>query len=596
MDFFFPSVAKKQLQILIIHPSNEQSSILGQDLIPGGYEPIIEQVASPEKIAPALQKKWDIIIADSSLALAKWAKSLSSYEEKFPETAIFILPLDKMTKQQIWSFLNFPNFLLNANPAIIYSARSTGDYGITYISEGIFPHFGFLPHEFLTNPQFFFGRIHPDDRNQVREGLQNLFTQNFYTQEYRFQHKDGNYIWVYDTKRLIRSEKGEPLEIVGCIVNINEKKLKEEELKSLNLTLEQEIAKRTRQLANFNKDITLLYEMGNMLQASYSYGDALEVISKFISRMFPNFSGGLFLLNESKTLLEPIIFWGEFLKKEAEGFFTPAQCWALRRHQVYKVMGQEASIYCEHIKALQTTLPDYSLCVPLIAQRQILGLIHLQGFSSARERFSTQTMDKLSAQELVDKEQLAITMSEQIALALSNLKMREFLIQQSIRDPLTGLFNRRYLEESLGREITRAKRRKASLGIIMMDIDYFKNINDTYGHEAGDAVLKVLGNLLQFRVRGEDIVCRYGGDEFTIIMPGVSLETIKQRAEQLRQIAEGHLIIKVDNQSVGPVTLSCGVAVFPDHGESGDAVLQMADSALLAAKQKGRNRVEIAKI
>jgi len=595
VDFIFPSFAKKQLRILVIHPSFEQSSF-ARDLIPGGYEPIFEQVANLETLDLALQKRWDIIIADNSPALAKWAKSLFSYAENFPETAIFILPLDQINKQKTWSFLNLPSFLLNISPAIIYSARATRDHGITYISEAIFHQFGYQPHEFLTNPQFFLDHIHPDDRSQVQEGLQNLLAQNFYSQEYRLQHKDGNYIWVYDTKRLIRSEKGEPLEIVGCLVNINEKKLKEEEIKSLNVTLEQEIAKRTRQLANFNKDITLLYEMGNMLQASYSYGDALEVISKFISRMFPNFSGGLFLLNESKTLLEPIIFWGELLKKEGEGFFTPAQCWALRRHQVYRVMGPEASIYCEHIKASQTTLPDYSLCVPLIAQRQILGLIHLQGFSSAREGLSTPTVDKLSPQELLDKEQLAITMAEQIALALSNLKMKEFLIQQSIRDPLTGLFNRRYLEESLGREITRAKRRNTSLGVIMMDIDFFKNINDTYGHEAGDAVLKVLGNLLQFRVRGEDIVCRYGGDEFTIIMPGASLETIRQRAEQLRQIAEGHLMIKIDNQSVGPVTLSCGVAVFPDHGDSGDAVLQMADSALLAAKQKGRNRVEIAKL
>ncbi len=596
MNFPSPSAARKQLKILIVHPSHEESSFI-RNLIPIGCEPILTQLASPEDLEGVLQKTWNIIIVDSSLPWAKWAKPLISNAEKFPESAILILPLSKIREGKIWSYLNRHQFLLIATPAIIYSAQATGDYRITFISEGIFRQFGYNPHEFLTNPQFFFDHIHPDDRGQAKEGLKYLLAENYYTQEYRFQHKNGNYFWVFDTKRLIRSEKGEPLEIVGCLININEKKLQEEQIKSRNITLEREVALRTQQLANFNKDITLLYEMGNMLQASYSYGDALEVISKFISRMFPNFSGGLFLLNESRTLLEPTIFWGEALKKEAEAFFAPTQCWALRRNQVYKVVRQEASIYCEHIKATQDILPDYSLCVPLIAQRQILGIIHLQGFfSSAREHFSTPTLAKLSSQELGDKEQLAITMSEQIALALSNLKMREFLIQQSIRDPLTGLYNRRYLEEALGREITRAKRRKTSLGIIMMDIDFFKNINDTYGHEAGDAVLKVLGNFLQFRVRGEDIVCRYGGDEFTIIMPGASLETIKQRADQLRQIAEGQLMIKIDKQSVGPVTLSCGVAVFPDHGDSGEAVLQMADSALLAAKQKGRNRVETAKI
>lgn len=567
MEFSSPPSSKRHLQVLILHPSPEETISKIQELIHGRYETIFEQVSTPEQLEKALQGKWDIII---------------------------------VAEKNLRFFLNSLNrcrFLFNVTPAIIYATSPTGICGINFINEAIFDQFGYSPQDFLANPQFFSNQIHPDDRARVQEGLQALFTQNFLAQEYRFQHKDGNYLWVYDTKRLIRSEKGEPLEIVGCLVNITEKKLREEEIKSLNITLEQEVAKRTRQLAVFNKDITLLYEMGNMLQASFSYEDALEVISKFISRMFPNFSGGLFLLNEAKTILEPIISWGEFPRKESEVFFTPAQCWALRRNQVYKVIGQETSIYCEHIKVSQSPPPDYSLCVPLIAQRQILGLIHLQGnFSPAQDVSESLAHGKLSAQELKDKEQLAITLSEQIALTLSNLRMREFLIQQSIRDPLTGLYNRRYLEESLGREITRAQRRKSSLGIIMMDVDFFKNINDTYGHEAGDAVLKVLGNLLQFRVRGEDIICRYGGDEFTIIMPGASLETVRRRADQLRQIAEHQLLIKIDNQSVGPVTISCGVAVFPDHGNSGDTVLQMADGALLAAKQKGRNRIEVAKI
>lgn len=487
--------------------------------------------------------------------------------------------------------------LLKEIPTVIYTTRAAEDYGVTFINEAIFNQFGYTPEEFLADSKFFQERIHPDDRAQVEEGFRSLFTKKFLSQEYRFQHKDGRYLWIFDNKKLVRSEKGEPLEIIGCMVNITSQKLREEEIISLNISLEQEVGKRTRQLAAFNKDITLLYEMGNMLQASYSYGEAMEVISKFISRMFPNFSGGLYLLNDSKTLLEPIISWGEAPKREAEGFFSPGQCWALRRNQVHKVIGREASIFCDHVKTSQTQLPDYSICLPMVAQRQILGLIHLQGnFSSLPENFKNLAAPELIEQELTDKEQLAITISEQIALALSNLKMREYLIQQSIRDPLTGLFNRRYLEESLGREISRAQRKKSPLGVMMVDIDFFKNINDNYGHEAGDAVLKALANLLQFRVRGEDIVCRYGGDEFTIIMPGASLETVRQRAEQLRQIAEHQLIIKIDNQSVGPVTISGGVAAFPDHGESGESLLQMADGALLSAKQKGRNRIEVAKI
>jgi diguanylate cyclase (GGDEF)-like protein len=183
---------------------------------------------------------------------------------------------------------------------------------------------------------------------------------------------------------------------------------------------------------------------------------------------------------------------------------------------------------------------------------------------------------------------LALTVAEDLALALANLRLRETLRSQAIRDPLTGLFNRRYLEETMEREINRVKRQRTSLGVIMMDLDHFKQYNDTFGHSAGDELLSALGILLKSHIRGEDIACRYGGEEFLLILPGASMEIALERAESLRlAVKEIHL----HYSGLKPTTLSLGVAVYPDHGDNGLQLIQSADAALYRAKNAGRDRV-----
>ena len=211
----------------------------------------------------------------------------------------------------------------------------------------------------------------------------------------------------------------------------------------------------------------------------------------------------------------------------------------------------------------------------MMAQGETLGLFYL----------STSEPDQLTEA----KQQLAVAVAENIALALANLQLRETLRQQSIRDPLTGLFNRRYLEESLDRDLHRAQRQQQSLGIIMLDIDYFKHFNDTFGHKAGDVVLRTLGQFLKENIRGSDIVCRYGGEEFLLILPEACIADAKQRAEQLRQGIR-QLDIQYQDSSLGPVTISLGVACFPEHGSTGEALIRAADAALYCAKRRGRDR------
>jgi diguanylate cyclase (GGDEF)-like protein len=178
-----------------------------------------------------------------------------------------------------------------------------------------------------------------------------------------------------------------------------------------------------------------------------------------------------------------------------------------------------------------------------------------------------------------------------MSLALANLKLREIMRNQAIRDSLTGLYNRRYLEETLEREVHRGNRLGICIGMIMMDLDHFKPYNDSYGHSAGDAVLRAAGHLIQNQIRGEDIACRYGGEEFLLIMPGASLEVLQQRAETIvREVKQLHL----QNHTFHPITISAGVAIFPDNGATADLVLQAADQALYHAKGAGRDRVMVA--
>jgi diguanylate cyclase (GGDEF)-like protein len=172
------------------------------------------------------------------------------------------------------------------------------------------------------------------------------------------------------------------------------------------------------------------------------------------------------------------------------------------------------------------------------------------------------------------------------------LKLQETLRIQSIRDPLTGLFNRRYMEESLEREIHRAVRKKSHLGIIMIDIDNFKQFNDTYGHSAGDAMLREFGQFLNESIRGEDIACRYGGEEFALILPDTSLEVVLKRTEQIR-VGVKRLNVNYMGQTIGTITISSGIAVFPDNGPTGDAIIRAADAGLYRAKAEGRDRIVV---
>ena len=328
-----------------------------------------------------------------------------------------------------------------------------------------------------------------------------------------------------------------------------------------------------KELEARNQEIILLGEMSNILQACLTTEEAYNTVGQLIEPLFPNMPGAVFVISNSKQLVTAVASWGD-ASATTEMLFTPHECWGLRRGRSHLMESDRNAINCKHTH--HDSQNYASLCVPMMAQGEALGILYL---NANEPGILTEA-----------KQQLAITVAEQIALAFANLKLHEALQQQSIRDPLTGLFNRRYLEESLEREISRAERQQQTVGIIMLDVDHFKQFNDTFGHDAGDTLLRELGIFLKKNIRGSDIACRFGGEELIIILPEASLEITLQRAEQIREGIK-HLNLHSRHQQLGTITLSLGVANFPQHGITGEMVIQAADSALYQAKAQGRDRV-----
>jgi diguanylate cyclase (GGDEF)-like protein len=226
----------------------------------------------------------------------------------------------------------------------------------------------------------------------------------------------------------------------------------------------------------------------------------------------------------------------------------------------------------------------------MVAQGNTIGVLHLEFEGATRLRNGSGTGNFRESHQ-----QLAISVASQIALSLASLQLRETLREQSIRDPLTRLFNRRYLEESLERELQIASRKKQTVAILFLDLDHFKRFNDSFGHDAGDMVLQSLADLFRTFFRATDICCRYGGEEFAIILPESSGQDAAVRADALRSEVKS-LRLQYKKQTLGALSLSVGVAAFPEHASASDDLLKIADRCLYESKARGRDVVTVASL
>jgi diguanylate cyclase (GGDEF)-like protein/PAS domain S-box-containing protein len=429
--------------------------------------------------------------------------------------------------------------------------------------------FGWRASEVVGQPPPFL----PDD---PPEDFHELYTRGLQGEPVRVvggcSHRNGMTMDISFSMSPLFGPQEELTGVMAVLEDITERRQTQEELFQVNENLKVWILEFGRR----NRDITLLNEMGDLLQACQTVEEAYAGVGQYVRRMFPEDSGALFIFNQGNNVLEAVTNWGKITPGALA--FPPDECWALRMGQEHLVKDPASELVCGHLAGAVST---GSLCVPMIAHNENLGLLLL--IKNPQEASADEPQSD-------SRERLATTAARQIALSLANLNLKNFLMQQAIHDPLTGLFNRRYMEETLEREIFRVQRKEASLGIIMLDLDSFKRHNDSLGHEAGDTLLQAMGTFLRTNIRREDIACRYGGDEFVLILPEASLKITRQRAEKLRQEVQ-RLQVDYRGQPLGPLTISAGVAVFPSHGDRVDAVLQAADAALYQAKEGGRNRV-----
>jgi diguanylate cyclase (GGDEF)-like protein/PAS domain S-box-containing protein len=444
-------------------------------------------------------------------------------------------------------------------------------------SEEVFRIFGYDRAETEPSRRAFFRLVHPDETDEVRQSLDFALREaKPYAIDFRIIRPDGAERHVHERGDIIFDPKThQPLKLVGSVQDVTERVHAETQLHHAN----EELAKKVQELEQRSREIDILSEMGSRLQTCKDSAEAYREISNAAEQLFPGWSGAVSVISASRTAVESVSHWGSTM--DGDRVFAPDDCWALRRGKTQGFRTGEKVSPCRHLDVTQVT---ESLCVPLMALSESIGIVCLQRMRGAEQQ------DVLPRPSAEIERQLASVLSEQVALALGNLKLRETLKNQSICDPLTGLFNRRYMEESLEREFSRANRNKTSVSIIMMDLDHFKRFNDTFGHQAGDTLLRTLGDFLRRNTRGQDIACRYGGEEFALVLTDTTLAGAVQRCEILRQQVK-QLNVEYAGQLLGAIAVSMGVALFPDHGSTISEVLGAADQALYRAKREGRDRV-----
>lgn len=319
----------------------------------------------------------------------------------------------------------------------------------------------------------------------------------------------------------------------------------------------------------------LLTHSRDELQLCVSLVEVYKSAQASFERLLPGTSGALAMISNSRIMMEIVAAWGEVAMEDCH---PPESCCGLRSGQPRWRQAGQSEIHCGHFASVG---PNNYACFPVIAHGDTLGLLYLQCTDADCMDAIRNRMDGL-------RQLIQLT-----GMAVASMKLRMKLESQSIRDPLTGLFNRHFMEIALDRELARAARRKTVLAVFMLDIDHFKNFNDIHGHSAGDAVLRAVAEVCRNTIRTEDTACRYGGEELTIILPEMTEESAYGRAESIRR-AIADLRVQDGKNFYGEVTVSIGVALYPEDGMSAQALLLNADQALYRAKRQGRNQVSVA--
>lgn len=363
--------------------------------------------------------------------------------------------------------------------------------------------------------------------------------------------------------------------VTYCLVrDISANKAYEDRLLEANRELLASVA----QLERNTLELRQLAEMGELLHSSFTEEELFGVFAHAMQQLFPRITGGVYVLRDGMdTTAEAVVTWGD-LESSLRPVISQQDCRALERGRTHGTLDERAEPHCRH-QCDEAGRPGR--CVPLMGHGELLGVMHLYAAVDTPPRELTEGA----------RAQIIQAAANQVALSVANLRLRETLRDQSLLDPLTGLYNRRAVHQWFEHEVRGAARNGRPLSALLIDIDHFKRFNDQYGHECGDAALRHMAGVLRNGLRGEDLVCRLGGEEFAVLLPETPMGAALNVAEKLRAAAE-RLTIHHGGQAIGPLTISVGVAVLRVDTECTEELLRHADRALYRAKAGGRNRVQ----
>jgi len=385
---------------------------------------------------------------------------------------------------------------------------------------------------------------------------------------------DGQKTYTDAEKSTLTDRRGKNRGTVILLNDITERKLREEEIKQANEKLEGSL----RSAEQRNREITLLGEMAQWIHSSADMKDAYQIAAQYLAELFKGDSGFLAEVNSENQMVEVMASFGT---PAGHNVFPVSHCLALKHGSIYESDGSDPSGVCPHLGEFHGCY----LSIPLLVMDKPVGLLGVQKIRDLEEPPGSPDSVWLESHR-----NLLIAVGQELTVALANVELRESLREQSIRDPLTGLYNRRHMEEILDAELHRSRRSGKSIGLIMADLDHFKKFNDAYGHMAGDLLLKAVANLIRNIIRVEDTACRYGGEEFLIIFPAAGLQDTYTRAIQIQKEVR-KITFSYEQQQLGNMTISMGVASFPENGNEASELIRTADEALYRAKDEGRDRV-----
>jgi diguanylate cyclase (GGDEF)-like protein/PAS domain S-box-containing protein len=462
--------------------------------------------------------------------------------------------------------------LLNAAPEGVLEIDTDGR--IVFVNPQLCALFGYVPAELLGQP---IEILVPPAFRQGHAAHRKAFWTSSSSRpmgtglDISGLRKDGSLIFIDISLNRVQTRRGTA---IFCVVRDNSaRKAFETKLLENNRRLAESVAA----LEQNSLELRTLTEMGELLHSSNSEAELYGIFASTMEKLFPRLSGALYMLGESRATASATCVWGAQAVL-LDPRINREDCWALRRGRPHFNDQPAAHPRCAHLHGNPTLS---GRCIPLLGHGgELLGMLQLVAD------------DPDAVQELAApaRAPLLQALANQFALSSANLRLRETLREQSTIDPLTGLNNRRVLDGYFEESIRRALAERRDIALLLLDIDHFKSFNDRLGHDCGDIALREVGGLLRQSVRHDDVVCRMGGEEFSILLPDTSQQDAEQVAEKLRHGVEA-LPLQRDGRPLARITVSIGVAVLRAQGETAAALLRRADRALYRAKAAGRNRV-----